>query len=89
MGNAYILKAEAEPGLTYCENWEKLLGEIETVLQAYEHNNPEAELGDFLEDFKVAELVSNHGELRPASELGIIVHGTGGDGWEVIHIDDK
>jgi hypothetical protein len=65
-GGAYLLRTDAEPGLTYCENADRLLGEIDTFIEAYVTNGATPE--EALAEMEVAKLENNHGMLKPAFE---------------------
>jgi hypothetical protein len=64
--HSYLLKTDAEPGLTYCDDADRLIGEIETFAEAYVENGatPEEALGDM----QIGKLDNNHAVLEPASE---------------------
>ena len=62
----YLLVTDAEPGITYCQSREKLLGEIETFVDACIENGGTPE--EALVGMEVAKLKCNHAVLEPASE---------------------
>lgn len=61
---SYLLKTDAEKGITYCRDRDQLLAEMMTVIDAYEHNGDSPE--NAIQDMQVAILDCNHGVLEPA-----------------------
>ena len=79
---SFLLRTDAEVGITYCNSRETLLDETESLLMVYEENGERPE--DAIKDMDVALLENSHGVLVPATNhISVVRDGNKSDEWHL------
>ena len=86
MKEGYLFRSESERGIIYCGTEERLLGEIQTLLAAYEENGED--LTEALSTMEIAPLNYDVGIFGPASQVVTITR-YGDQGWDVELCDEE